>query len=145
MAAGAVAAGGIGAARIVLLAADGVPVKDIVERVGVSKPTVIGWKKRYLAEGIGGLEDRPKPGRHRVVDEVAVVSATLEPPPERLGVTHWSTRLLGAELGISHVWVGKIWRRWGMQPWRSETFTFSTDPSSSQGPRRDRALPQPAR
>ena len=63
-----------------------------------------------------------------MVDEVAVVSATLEPPPERLGVTHWSTRLLGAELGISHVWVGKIWRRWGLQPWRSETFKFSTDP-----------------
>ena len=115
-------------ARIVLLAAEGVAVKDIVERVGVSKPTVIGWKKRYATEGIGGLEDRPKPGRHRVVDEVAVVSATLEPPPERLGVTHWSTRLLGAELGISHVWVGKIWRRWGLQPWRSETFKFSTDP-----------------
>ena len=115
-------------ARIVLLAADGVPVKDIVERVGVSKPTVIGWKKRYVAEGLGGLEDRPKPGRHRVVDEVAVVSATLEPPPERLGVTHWSTRLLGADLGISHVWVGKIWRRWGLQPWRAETFKFSTDP-----------------
>ena len=56
------------------------------------------------------------------------MSATLEPPPERLGVTHWSTRLLGAELGISHVWVGKIWRRWGLQPWRSETFKFSTDP-----------------
>jgi DNA-binding CsgD family transcriptional regulator len=33
-------------ARIVLLAADGVTVKDIVERVGVSKPTVIAWKKR---------------------------------------------------------------------------------------------------
>jgi transposase len=94
----------------------------------VSKPTVIGWKKRYAAEGLGGLEDRPKPGRRRVVDEVAVVSATLEPPPERLGVTHWSTRLLGAELGISHVWVGKIWRRWGLQPWRAETFKFSTDP-----------------
>src|SRR6187401_2063311 len=115
-------------ARIVLLAADGVAVKDIVERVGVSKPTVIGWKKRYAAEGLGGLEDRPKPGRRRVVDEVAVVSATLEPPPERLGVTHWSTRLLGAELGISHVWVGKIWKRWGLQPCRSETFKFSTDP-----------------
>ena len=63
-----------------------------------------------------------------MVDEAAVVSATLEPPPERLGVTHWSTRLLGAELGISHVWVGKIWRRWGLQPWRAETFKFSTDP-----------------
>ena len=115
-------------ARIVLLAADGVRVKDIVERVGVSRPTVIGWKKRYAAEGVGGLEDRPKPGRRPVVDEVAVVLATLEPPPERLGVTHWSSRLLAGELGISHVWIGKIWRRWGLAPWRSETFKFSTDP-----------------
>jgi transposase len=115
-------------ARIVLLAADGVAVKDIVERVGVSKPTVIGWKKRYAAEGVGGLADRPKPGRRRVVDEVAVVLATLEPPPERLGITHWSSRLLARELGISHVWVSKIWGRWGLQPWRAETFKFSTDP-----------------
>jgi transposase len=115
-------------ARIVLLAADGVAVKEIVERVGMSKPTVIAWKKRYAAEGIGGLADRPKPGRPAQVDEVAVVSATLEPPPERLGVTHWSSRLLAAQLGISHVWVGKIWKRWGLQPWRSETLKFSTDP-----------------
>ncbi len=115
-------------ARIVLLAADGVPVKDIVDRVGVSKPTVIGWKKRYAAEGLGGLEDRPKPGRPATVDEVAVVLATLEPPPERLGVTHWSSRLLADQQGISHVWVGKIWKRWGLQPWRTETFKFSTDP-----------------
>jgi transposase len=95
-------------ARIVLLAADGVAVTEIVERVGVSKPTVIAWKKRYAAEGIGGLADRPKSGRPAQVDEVAVVSATLEPPPDRLGVTHWSSRLLAQQLGISHVWVGKI-------------------------------------
>ncbi len=49
-------------ARIVLLAADGVGTNEIVERVGVSKPTVIWWKKRYAAEGVAGLEDRPKPG-----------------------------------------------------------------------------------
>src|SRR5215207_5624212 len=115
-------------ARIVLLAADGVAVKDIVETRGVSKPTVIGWKKRYAAEGLGGLDDRPKPDRRPVIDEIEVVSATLEQPPDRLGITHWSSRLLGAELGISHVWIGKIWRRWGLQPWRAETFTFSTDP-----------------
>ena len=115
-------------ARIVLLAADGVPVKDIVERVGASKPTVIGWKKRYLAEGIGGLDDRPKPGRRKQIDDVEVVLATLEPPPERLGVTHWSSRLLAAELGLSHVTVAKVWKQWGLQPWRVETFKFSTDP-----------------
>src|SRR3954452_15977052 len=115
-------------ARIVLLAADGVAVKDILERVGGAQPTVIGWKKRYIAEGLGGLEDRPKPGRRRVVDEAAVVSATLEAPPERLGVAHWSRRLVGGELGVSHVWVVKILKRREPQPWRSETFKFSTDP-----------------
>ena len=115
-------------ARIVLLAADGAGTNEIVTRTGVSKPTVIAWKKRYAAEGIGGLEDRPKPGRPAQVDEVAVILATLEPPPERLGVTHWSSRLLAAELGISNVWVARIWRKWGLQPWRRETFKFSTDP-----------------
>ena len=71
-----------------MLAADGVAVREIVERVGVSKPTVIAWKKRYAAEGIGGLADRLKSGRPQHVDEVAVVSATLEPPPQRLGINY---------------------------------------------------------
>src|SRR5277367_6563865 len=53
-------------ARIVLLAGDGIGTNEIVTRTGLSKPTVIAWKKRYAAEGIGGLEDRPKPaGRCR--------------------------------------------------------------------------------
>jgi transposase len=116
-------------ARIVLLAGEGVGTNEIVHPVGVSKPTVIGWKKRYAAEGVAGLEDRPKPGRPARVDEVAVVLATLEPPPEKLGVTHWSSRLLADHLGgISNVWVAKIWRKWGLQPWRRESFKFSTDP-----------------
>jgi transposase len=115
-------------ARIVLLAADGAGTNEIVTRTGVSKPTVIAWKKRYAAEGIGGLEDRPKPGRPAQVDEVAVVLATLEPPPERLGVSHWSSRLLADQLGISNVWVARIWRKWGLQPGRRATFKFSTDP-----------------
>ena len=115
-------------ARIVLLADEGVGTNEIVARVGVSKPTVIGWKRRYAAEGIAGLEDLPKPGRPAQVDEVAVVLATLEAPPERLGVTHWSSRLLGDQLGISNVWIARIWRKWGLAPWRRETFKFSTDP-----------------
>jgi len=89
---------------------------------------VIAWKKRYAAEGIAGLQDVPKPGRPAQIDEVAVVLATLEPPPDKLGVTHWSSRLLGEQLGISNVWIAKIWRKWGLQPWRRETFKFSTDP-----------------
>jgi hypothetical protein len=56
------------------------------------------------------------------------VLATLEPPPERLGVTHWSSRLLAAQLGLSSVKVADVWREYGLQPWRAGTFKFSADP-----------------
>ena len=115
-------------ARIVLLAGDGTGTNEIVARTGVSKPTVIAWKKRYAAEGLAGLGDRPKRGRPRTTDDVAVVLATLEPPPERLGVTHWSSRLLAAQLGLSSVKVADVWREYGLQPWRAGTFKFSADP-----------------
>jgi transposase len=115
-------------ARIVLLAGDGVGTGEICERVGVSKPTVIAWRNRYLEGGLAGLDDQPRSGRPRVVDEQAVVAATLEPPPDSLGITHWSSRLLARRLGISNVTVAKVWRKFGLQPWRRETFKFSTDP-----------------
>ena len=92
-------------ARIVLLAADGVSNTEIAKRVGVSRPTEI--------------------------DEVDVVVATLADegrPPQRLGATHWSARLLAAELGVGFATVARIWRKWNLQPWRVETFRFSTDP-----------------
>ena len=131
-------------ARIVLLAAGGAGTNEIVRRTGVSKPTVIAWKQRYAAEGIGGLEDRPKPGKPRTTDDVAVVLATLEPPPERLGVTHWSSRRRLAELGLSNVKVAKVWREFGLQPWRAESFSFYRSAAGGQGPRRGGLVPQPA-
>jgi transposase len=115
-------------ARIVLLADEGVGTNEIVHRVGVSKPTVIAWKKRFAAEGIAGLDDRPKPGRPPVIDPVAIVLATLEPPPQGLGVTHWSSRLLAKQLGVSDFTISTTWKKWGLQPWRVQTFKFSTDP-----------------
>jgi hypothetical protein len=63
-----------------------------------------------------------------VIDYVAVVVATIQAPPEALGVTHWSARLLGKHLGISFASVARIWREWNLQPRRRETFKFSTDP-----------------
>src|SRR5215216_6390701 len=115
-------------ARVVLLAAEGVGTSEIVRRVGLSKPAVIGWKRRYAAEGIAGLDDRPKSGRPPLIDPVGIVLATLEPPPPRLGVTHWSSRLLAKHLGISDFTVSTTWKKWGLQPWRVQTFKFSTDP-----------------
>jgi transposase len=115
-------------ARIVLLVADGVGTQGIVERVGASKPTVIGWKRRFAEGGISSLADLPKSGRPKRIDETEVVLATMEPPPERLGVTHWSSRMLAKELGISDFTVTRTWKKWGLQPWRTQTFKFSTDP-----------------
>ena len=115
-------------ARIVLLAADGMSNTAIAQRVGVSRPTVIGWRGRYAQRGITGLSDEPRSGRPRTVDHRAVVAATLRPPPKKLGVTHWSSRLLADRLGIGNATVARAWRDYGIQPWRAETFKFSTDP-----------------
>jgi transposase len=118
-------------ARIVLLAADGMPNAQIARTVGVSRPTVIGWRDRYQQGGIKGLADERRSGRPAEISEADVVVATLADggrPPERLGITHWPARFLAAELGISFASVARIWRKWGIQPQRIDTFKFSTDP-----------------
>jgi transposase len=121
-------AGLVQRARIVLLAADGVGNTDIAQRLQVARQTVVTWRKRYVDGGMGALEDADRPGRPLVHDDVAVVVATLEAPPRQLGVTHWSSRLLADHLGISFATVTRIWRKWNLQPWRVQTFKFSTDP-----------------
>src|SRR5215210_3090554 len=115
-------------ARIVLLASDGVLNADIADRVGVSRPTVNRWRARYAEAGIAGLVDEDRPGRPKTIDPGRIVTATLTPPPARLGVTHWSSRLLAAELKVNHVTITKAWRQFGVRPWKAETFKFSTDP-----------------
>jgi len=115
-------------ARIVLAAAAGEGTSAIARHLGVSRPTVIQWRDRYEAEGLDGLLDAPRTGRPKSVDDARIIARTLRPPPRRLGVTHWSTRLLGAELGVADATVARAWRRYGVKPWRRETFKFSTDP-----------------
>jgi transposase len=118
-------------ARMVLLAADGMPTAQIARTAGVSRPAVIGWRDRYQRGGIAALEDEPRPGRPAEIDEIEVVVTTLADdgrPPERLGITHWPARFLAAELGISFASVARTWRRWRIQPHRIETFKFSADP-----------------
>jgi transposase len=115
-------------ARIVLLAAEGESNTAIAGKVGVSRPTVIGWRERYQARGIAGLDDEPRSGRPRRIDRAQVIAATLRPPPKKYAVTHWSSRLLARHLKISDHSVASIWRDAGIQPWRAESFRFSTDP-----------------
>ena len=126
-------AGVVQRARIVLLAADGMANAAIGRQVGASTPTVLAWRNRYDAGGIDALADLPRSGRPAVIDESAVITSTLNPPSEQLAVTHWSARLLADQLTregtpVSFAEVARIWRSWGLQPHRSETFKFSTDP-----------------
>ena len=72
--------------------------------------------------------DESRAGRPREVDHGQIVSATLAPPSKKYGVTHLSSRLLGKQLEISNGAIAKAWREYGVQPWRTETFKFSTDP-----------------
>src|SRR6478609_2971889 len=99
-------------ARIVLLAADGTPNVEIAELVGVSRPTVNLWRNRYTESGVRGLQDDPKPGRPRTVDRNTILTTTLTPPPKRLGVTHWSSRLLADELKVAQNTVLRTWRHY---------------------------------
>jgi transposase len=120
-------------ARIVLLAAEGMPHTEVAKRTGVSVPVVREWRARYEAGGIRALADLPRSGRPKTVDETRIVLATLERPPERLGVPHWSSRLLARELGISSASIIEAWRRWDLQPWRRRSFKFPTEPQLAAG------------
>jgi transposase len=115
-------------ARIVLLAADGLSNTEIAVRVGVTRQTVVSRRASYARRGLEGLQDAPRAGRPRRIDHAAVITETLKPPPKKLGVTHWSSRLLARRLGIDNTTVARAWRDYGVQPWRAETFKFSTDP-----------------
>ncbi|MGH2728399.1 MAG: IS630 family transposase [Actinomycetota bacterium] len=118
-------------ARIVLLAAKGLPAETIAEHVGCGRGTVLLWRSRFSVEGLEALTDKERTGRPRSlprgIDE-RIIAKTLQPPPKRLGITHWSSRLLARELGVSHETVARVWRGHGLKPHRRQTFKFSTDP-----------------
>ena len=116
-------------ARIVLACAQGGSNTAVAARLGVSRTTVNKWRARFLRKRLDGLRDEPRPGIPRTITDAQVeevVVRTLEEVPE--GSTHWSKRELAARVGISPTSVHRIWRAFGLQPWRTETFKISPDP-----------------
>ncbi len=116
-------------ARIVLLSAEGESNTDIAERLGLSKPTVGIWRKRYRTQRIAGLYDEPRPGGPRSIRDEQVATLlrkTLKTKPK--DGTHWSCRSIAAETKLSKSTVQRVWKAFGLQPHRQKHFKLSTDP-----------------
>src|SRR5581483_5646241 len=109
--------------RIVLLASEGLKNTAIAERLGITRGTAARWRARFARDRLEGLLDEPRPGRPRTVTDAQVeqvIVRTLETTPRN--ATHWSTRSLAGELGLSQSAVARIWRAFGLQPHRQQTW-----------------------
>jgi transposase len=116
-------------AQIVLAAAEGLQNKQIVARLGVDANTVGKWRRRFAERRLDGLYDEPRPGAPRRIGDDAIaatVQRTLEETPP--GATHWSLRSMARATGYAPSTIHRIWKAFGLQPHRTETFKLSSDP-----------------
>ena len=113
------------------MAKDGLANSRIATPLGVSRPTVLAWRRRFLEDGLDSVvEIREGRGRKPAISVrkvKAIVRATLHGPPP--GATHWSCRTMATAQGVSHATVQRIWDAHGLQPHRATTFKLSTDPA----------------
>lgn len=116
-------------ARIVLLAADGLSNTAIAAELATGKHTVGKWRERFGRLRVDGLLDEPRSGAPRRIGDEQVaelIDRTLSERPA--GASHWSLRSMAQASGLSGSTVGRVWRAFGLQPHRAETFKLSTDP-----------------
>jgi transposase len=117
-------------AKGLLLAADGVANAQIAERLGVSRSTVLGWRKQFADDGVKGV-GKIRPGRgpktsipQAKIDQVVHDTRHTTPPD----ATHWSVRSMAKHAGISKSKVQQIWSARGLEPHLVEAFKLSNDP-----------------
>src|SRR3954454_8811283 len=116
-------------ARVVLACAEGLDNQAVAKKLRCSKGMVGKWRARFLKTRMEGLYDEPRPGAPRRIgdDQVEkVVIQTSESTPR--GQTHWRTRGLAKASGLSRMTISRIWRAFGLQPHRTESFKLSPDP-----------------
>jgi transposase len=113
-------------ARIVLLAANGIQNKDIAQQLGVGRVQVARWRERYAEARLSGIErDLPRGVPPAKVDVARLVELTTQTKPA--AATHWSTRTMAAELGVSAASVSRHWRAHGLKPHIVRSFKVSRD------------------
>src|SRR5437660_5302621 len=116
-------------ARVVLACGEGLDNKTVARKVRASLGMVGKWRARFVQARLEGLYDEPRPGAPRQISDAQVeqvVVQTLESTPR--GETHWSTRGLAKATGLSRMTISRIWRAFGLQPHRTDTFKLSPDP-----------------
>jgi transposase len=116
-------------ARIVLAAADGLTNNEIAAKLDICAHTAGVWRRRFARDRMDGLYDEPRPGAPRQIGDeeiAATIRKTLETRPK--GATHWSLRTMAKAVGHAPSTIHRIWRAFGLQPHRSETFKLSSDP-----------------
>lgn len=117
-------------ARIVLKAAEGLENREIAQRLGTDRESVGRWRTRFATLGLAGLEkDAPRSGRkpsipRSTVEEIMRLTTTGRPK----NATHWSTRSMARESGVSAKTVHRIWQSNELKPHLSRTFKVSNDP-----------------
>jgi len=116
-------------AKVILQCADNKLNIAVAQNLHTTNATVGKWRSRFVEQRMDGLYDEPRPGAPRKISDEKieeVVTKTLESTPK--GRTHWSTRSMAKHLGLSHSTIGRVWRAFGLQPHRSESFRLSQDP-----------------
>ena len=117
-------------AQIVLGSAAGQSNNGLAKELGISRPTLLRWRARYVEAGVAGLlKDAPRPGRRKRIgpEKVeAIVNATLHTTPR--DATHWSVRSMAQTHRVSPATVHRIWQAANLQPHRTKTFKLSRDP-----------------
>jgi transposase len=116
-------------ARLILSCATGRTNTRVAHDLLLTKQTVGKWRTRFLAKGLDGLLDEPRPGAPRTVSDAdveRVLTRTLETKPA--DATHWSIRSMAQVCGLSRSTVNRIWHAFALQPHRTETFKLSKDP-----------------
>jgi transposase len=117
-------------AKIILRCLSGKRNDEVAAEVGTQPMTVGIWRRRFAAEGIAGLYDKPrsgKPPKYQItVLRQNIISKLEEPPPA--GLAAWDGGTLAEALNVSDDIVWRILRKEGIQLRRHRSWCVSTDP-----------------